>query len=435
MKTAPFHLLSPIVPSQQSALAPTTWPFDLALLPQAAYLVGGSVRDALLDRRAAYLDLDFVLPQGAIQTARAIATQCRAGFVVLDTEHQIARVVFEQATVDFAQQVGPDLESDLQRRDFTINAIAYHPHTQALLDPLNGYGDLQIQTLRMIAPDNLAEDPLRLLRAYRQAAQLGFHVDPQTQQTIRELAPLLGRVAAERVRGELDCLLSQPEGTPLLYQAWQDRVLQTWLPQMTIDQIDQLQRIDKVATTLVRQWPAYEELLLGWIREQTVPGLHRSWLKATKLSQILGDQVDVAEAILGTLKYSRAEQQATLAILKGWNYLREILPTELSRRQQYTLFKLSGASFIGVALLALTLPEAETRVVELIQHYLDPHHPLAHPRPLVSGRDLITDLGLRPGPKIGELLEAIQLAQAEGTIATPAEALDWAAQHPSIASN
>jgi tRNA nucleotidyltransferase (CCA-adding enzyme) len=75
--------------------------------------VGGNVRDALLGRRAEYLDLDFVMPQGAVKTARAIANHHKAGFVLLDAERQIARVVFEHATVDFAQQVGESLETDL----------------------------------------------------------------------------------------------------------------------------------------------------------------------------------------------------------------------------------------------------------------------------------------------------------------------------------
>jgi len=99
------------------------WPFNLEWLPQPAYLVGGAVRDAILGRRCEYLDLDFVLPDSAVKTARAIAKRCKAGFV-LDAERQIARVVFKQATADFAQQEGPSLDLSLQRRDFTVNAIA-----------------------------------------------------------------------------------------------------------------------------------------------------------------------------------------------------------------------------------------------------------------------------------------------------------------------
>jgi len=421
--------LSHAVATQQSALSPKTWPFNVSLLPHGVFLVGGSVRDALLDRQADYLDLDFVLPEKAVETARAIALHYNAGFVVLDAEHQIARVVFSNATVDFAQQIGPTIYSDLHRRDFTINAIAYNPHSETLLDPLDGCADLERRVLCMIAPENLKDDPLRLLRAYRQAAQLGFGLDGETKAIIRSLAPYLKTVAAERVRGEIDCLLSLPQGTPLLQQAWEDGVLTTWLPLVEAGQIHQLQAIDQAAAQLHERWPSYSTLLRGWIKEKSTPGLHRSWLKATKLSQLLPADAEQAETTLVTLKYSRAEQQATLSVLVGWQYLRQAVSQgQLSARQQYQLFKVAGAGFAGVALLGLVHALPEQIMLPLMERYLNPSDPVAHPNALVSGRDLIQDLGLKPGPQIGQFLEAIQLAQAEGVVATREEALDWVRQ-------
>lgn len=421
--------LSLAVATEQSALSPKTWPFSVSLLPQQAYLVGGSVRDALLNRQADYLDLDFVLPEKAIETAAAIAHHYKAGFVVLDAEHQIARVVFPNATVDFAQQIGPSITVDLQRRDFTINAIAYNPHSETLVDPLDGYADLHRKVLCMVSAENLAEDPLRLLRAYRQAAQLGFSLDPETQATLRRLAPLLKGMAAERVRGELDCLLSLPQGSVLLQAAWQDGILQTWLPTVGEEELRQLAVLDHTAAQIHERWPAFSALLHSWVKEATVPGLHRSWLKATKLSQLLVPAAAQAEAILTGLKYSRVEQQAVLSILKGWALLRPLAsqPT-IPISQQYHLFKVTGAGLGGLALLALANGMAETVILALLERYLNPQDPVAHPRPLISGRDLIQGLGLPPGPQIGELLEAVQLAQAEGFISQRAEALAWVKQ-------
>ena len=424
--------LSPIslaVATEQSALSPKTWPFSVSLLPQQAYLVGGSVRDALLRRQADYLDLDFVLPERAIATAQGIAKQYSAGFVVLDADHQIARVVFPHATVDFAQQVGPTIYSDLHRRDFTINAIAYSPHSETLLDPLDGCADLERKTLCMVAAENLEDDPLRLLRAYRQAAQLGFSLDPATQQMIRSLAPALGRMAAERVRGELDCLLSHPEGSALLGLAWQDGLLQTWLPEVDRSHLDCLATLDQLAAQYHERWPEFSQLLHSWVKEQTTPGLHRSWLKATKLSQLLPPDLASAETSLVRLKYSRAEQQAVLSILKGWQYLRQHQgPTPLPPGQQYQLFKIAGAGFGGVALLSLAYGVPEALVLPLVERYLTPNDPVAHPQPLVTGKDLVQGLALQPGPKIGELLEAVHLAQAEGLVSSREEALGWVKQ-------
>ncbi|MGF1458500.1 MAG: CCA tRNA nucleotidyltransferase [Leptolyngbyaceae cyanobacterium] len=408
-----------------SVLSPQTWPFELSLLPQSAHLVGGSVRDALLGRKADYLDLDFVVPGNAIETAKIIAHQYAAGFVVLDPRNQIARVVFDHATVDFAQQVGDSLESDLHRRDFTVNAIAYHPHTEQIFDPLGGCADLEQRRLRMIAADNLADDPLRLLRAYRQAAQLDFRLDEPTRSTIYQLAPLLGKVAAERVRGELDSLLSKAAGTPLMKLAWTDGVLRSWLPHLSAPQIAQLAAVDQAAMRLREYHPQFADLTTSWLKEQTPPGFHRSWFKAAKLSCILSPKVEKAETELLGFKYSRAEQQAVLAILKGLEILQAIAQGADSRRQQYELFKVSGQSFIGLVLVGLATEVEFATLVPLIERFLDPHDPVAHPCSLVSGRDLIQQLAMRPGPHIGQLLAAAELAHAEGHVVTHQEALEW----------
>ncbi len=302
-----------------SALIPKTWPFDSRLLPETACVVGGSVRDALLERQADYLDLDFVLPDGAVAIASAIARRYRAGFVVLDADNQIARAVFDQATIDFAQQVGPTLETDLQRRDFTINAIAYHPQSDRLIDPLNGIADLQQQTLRMVSRENLAEDPLRLLRAYRQAAQLGFTIDSDTRSTIRELAPLLQQIAAERIRHELDALLSQPNGATCFRMAWQDGLFDTWLPHLTANHAEQLAALDRALANLP-QLPGYLSLLHSW-KDAVPAGHYRSWIKAARLSRLLPLDEDAANRWLNRLKYSRSEGQAIFRVIQTQPYL------------------------------------------------------------------------------------------------------------------
>lgn len=391
--------------------------------------MGGTVRDALLHRQADYLDLDFVLPEKAIETAEQIAQSYGAGFVVLNSEHEIARVVFPNATVDFAQQIGASITADLQRRDFTVNAIAYSPHSETLVDPLNGYADLQRHTLCMVSEENLREDPLRLLRAYRQAAQLGFQLDAATQTAIRALAPRLEAVAAERVRSELDCLLSLPEGSRFLTLAWQDGLLNTWLPGLSSNKLEKLAVIDRLVARIDQQYPEYASRLRSWVKDPAAPGLHRSWLKLTKLSQLLDGPLAIAEATLAALKYSRLEQQGVLAMVKGWHYLQEqLLP--LSPAQRYGLFKLAGVGFMGIPLLAWAHGLPETLVETLLGHYLNPEDAIAHPQTLVSGRDLIQGLGMKPGPDIGRLLEAVQLAQAEGLLTNRAEALAWVQAQP-----
>lgn len=410
-----------------SVLSPQTWPFELKWLPPSTYLVGGNVRDALLGRQAEYLDLDFVMPEGAVQTAKAIANHYRAGFVLLDAERQIARVVFEKATVDFAQQVGDRLEDDLLRRDFTVNAIAYNPYTEQLLDPLQGYADLQRHLIRMVAPENLKEDPLRLLRAYRQSAQLDFDVEPETQHTIRHLANLLQDVAAERVQAELSYLLSTAKGTPLLKEVWQDGLLSHWLPQITLQGLSQLNKVDQAAIELDQDWADRGLVLSGWVRDQQkLSGTGRSWLKVAKLACLVASDLVVAEQELWHLKYSRAEVQSVLAIIKCLPQVQPETISTLSRREQYFLFRGVGMAFPALAVLAVASGTPRETIAPLMQRFLTPDDPIAHPTSPLTGRDLMTELHLPPGPRIGQLLETLQLAQAEGKISNREEALLFA---------
>ncbi|UZQ55570.1 CCA tRNA nucleotidyltransferase [Trichothermofontia sichuanensis B231] len=424
-------------------LSPQTWPFSLSALPNTAVLVGGAVRDALLGRDMGYLDLDFVLPDRAVEVARQLAHQYRAGFVVLDATRQIARVVFAQATVDFAQQEGESLEADLRRRDFTVNAIAYNPHTQTLIDPLNGCQDIQQHQLRMVAIANLQADPLRVLRAYRQAAQLGFTIAPPTQAALSQSAPLLQQVAAERIQTELNYLLNHPNGGDWLVRAWQDGVLTQVIPlPIAQPQIDHLQAIAPTLSRLAASGVDLRSSLATPLRETEKPGSYRgtdprsqSWLGIVRLTSLLlptqplsvtPDHLDAVAIALNQLKYSRAVSRAVLLILQT---LPSLVAVPETIRSQYLLFREVDGAFPALAVVALAAGCPLAAIAPLIQRFLDPSDRVAHPLPLLSGRDLMHHLGLQPGPQVGHLLTELQVAQAEARIHTPAEALTWAMQY------
>lgn len=407
-----------------SALSPENWPFDLKFLPESAYMVGGAVRDALLGRKRDYLDLDFIIPEKAVKVARKIATYYKAGFVLLDPQRQIARVVFPNATADFAQQEGDSLETDLRRRDFTMNAIAYHPHTKQLIDPLQGYTDLKQSLICMVSPANLQDDPLRLLRAYRQAAQLDFTVEPKTRFVIKEIAPLLGKVAAERVRVELGYLLNSPSGIPWLTTAWEDGLINIWLSHATEKSFHQLVAVDSAATTLVKIWPQLEIELSQQIRDT----IKTSWLSLAKLACLVIKDPILAEAELQKLSYSRAEIKAVITILKllPQLHLKQDLSNEMSLREQYFLFREAGKAFPIVAVSALATGIPIEAISPLINRYLNPDDRVAHPISLISGNDLMKALNLNPSPKLGELLTEIQIARIEGKIFSVEEAIVFA---------
>ncbi len=182
------------------------------------YLVGGAVRDALLNRVSH--DLDFVVPHHAIQMAFKAANALNAPAYVLDQKRDTGRVVLPEAgtTLDFACYRGADLEADLRDRDFTINAMALPAtavtHT-SLIDPCHGAADLQASLIRQTHDRAIANDPVRALRALRLAISLNFSLAEETVTAVSAAAPLLHSISIERVRDELIKLLE----TAVPYQA------------------------------------------------------------------------------------------------------------------------------------------------------------------------------------------------------------------------
>ncbi|HET9912863.1 MAG TPA: HD domain-containing protein [Anaerolineales bacterium] len=184
------------------------------ILPdQEIYLVGGAVRDMLLNRISH--DLDFALPAKGISLARRVANALKADFMVLDDERDTGRVIVTEPDgtrtfLDFAVYRGKDLVEDLRARDFAINAIAFDLRAQTLIDPLNGGSDLRAKLIRACSPTSLSDDPVRILRAVRQAAAFEFKIEAETRKAMKQAASLLPKVSPERQRDELFKMLEGP---------------------------------------------------------------------------------------------------------------------------------------------------------------------------------------------------------------------------------
>jgi len=185
-----------------------------ALPDQEMYLVGGAVRDILLNRLSR--DLDFALPSKGIFLARRVANALKSDFMVLDDERDTGRVIVTESDgtrtfLDFATYRGNSLEEDLRARDFTVNAIAFDLHAQTLIDPLNGASDLRAKVIRACSPTSLSDDPVRVLRAVRQAAAFEFKIEIETRKAMKQAASLLPSVSPERQRDELFKMLEGPK--------------------------------------------------------------------------------------------------------------------------------------------------------------------------------------------------------------------------------
>jgi tRNA nucleotidyltransferase (CCA-adding enzyme) len=391
----------------ESYLATINFPCNLNRLPDSAYLVGGSVRDALLKRFKTFLDLDFILPTEAIATARQIANLYDGGFVILDETREIARVVFAKGTLDLARQEGSSLETDLTRRDFTINAIAYNLQSRQLVDPLGGLEDLQRGIIRAVSVKNLEDDPLRLLRAYRQAAQLDFTIEAETRTAIRDRTSLLETIAAERVQAELKYIFTTPQRNKWLAAAIEDGLLKFWLPNAEA-KLEQLDAVAKGIDFCLQSGLKMPELSI-----------------LTFLSALVAIEPETAEAELIQLKYSRAQIKAVTKTVKHLPQLQQ-LKSQMSLQEQYFWFLEVKDVFPILIARAIATGVSVAILTPLIQRYLDLRDPIVYPQCLVTGNDLIRELNLKPSPIIGELLTKIQVAQIESKIFTPQQAIEFA---------
>jgi poly(A) polymerase len=195
---------------------------DELLSGRPGFLVGGSLRDALLGRPAT--DIDLAVQGDAPSVARALAERLGGHFVLLDAQRGITRVVLDEGParlMDITTMDG-DIRADLGRRDFTIDALAASLEPLArgespeLIDPYGGLPDLANGLVRLVSERALVDDPLRLLRAVRLVAQLDFRLAPETADAIRSNAGRIGQAAAERSRDELArCFATRRAGRSL----------------------------------------------------------------------------------------------------------------------------------------------------------------------------------------------------------------------------
>jgi len=196
------------------------------------WCVGGAVRDAFLGHP--HLDWDFATAATPAQVMgvfkRTVPVGVDFGTVgVFDSANTLHEVTTFRRDVNTdgrhaVVEFGASLDDDLARRDFTVNAMAYHPKTEELRDPFGGRLDLERGLIRAVgtATERMREDRLRALRGIRFASRFGFHIEPETWAAIRQSAPHMGRLSPERVKQELEKTMEQVERPSIALEWWRE---------------------------------------------------------------------------------------------------------------------------------------------------------------------------------------------------------------------
>jgi tRNA nucleotidyltransferase (CCA-adding enzyme) len=386
-------------------LEPARWPLPPEAFPADAALVGGAVRDALLGRLAACPDLDLVVSAGAISLARRLAGRGGGSAVVLDAERDIARVVLAGWTIDLARREGPDLESDLNRRDYSANAIALPLRPGARLqDPTGGLEHLRQGRLVAVSEANLLADPLRLLRGVRLAWELELRLDAGSERWIEHHAPALATVAGERVLAELERLAAAPNGQRGLIHALALGLLEGW-------------QADHHAGAALEDLDPLAAEQRGFTPEETAASLPQARL-ATLLP---------TEAVRRLHGSRRLEQRCT-RLRRWWQQLSDAATAGPGSRSALEGLpeeaRLQLQQELEADLPALLLRVEPAAAREALMRWRDPSDPLFHPRPPLNGDRLRHDLALPPGPQLGALLRHLTRERAFGRLTGSGEPLN-----------
>jgi len=442
------------------------------------YLVGGSVRELALGKASP--DLDLAVSGATLELARDLAQALDGTFVLLDEAEATARVVTRGEVLDLAQFRAPTLEGDLQGRDFTINALALELDAvlgggaPTLIDPWGGLNDLAQGLIRVLAPENLRDDPLRLLRAYRFAATLGFSLTPETTAAIRRFVPEFPRVAGERVHQELFLLLAAPRAAGALNEMDRAGLLRQIFPELedlkgveqdgyhhldvfrhsleTVGQLEEvLARPGDFFRALAREVGPYAARpgkaallkIAALFHDAGKPQVQERRTDPERYTFYYHEKVGL-EIFTGAalrLRMSQAEVKtvATLMMLHMRPFL--LMPAfrrgELTLRALGRLVRAARPELAGLFALAMgdslagQGPQKPADSEEVLAELADAAYgflkerlePLEREPRLLTGDDLIEVLGLAPGPRFREFLTAVQEAQWEGQVKTRDEAL------------
>lgn len=462
-----------------------------------AYLVGGFIRDALLKRATA--DIDIALSADALETAPKIAAALGGKFVPMDKQNRICRVVVTdekapsggQWQLDFTT-FDDSIEKDLSRRDFTIDAIALDlekvsGEDSSLIDPFDGLSDLKNKVIRAVSETVFEDDAVRLLRAVRLAAELGFSLDNKTKTLVKSQCHLITNVAGERLREELVRLLAVANPERFLFHLDELGLITTLFPELaktkgveqprehswnvfdhslqTVIAVDFILRQGSwsyASDEVLAAVPWSEELAEHFNQEVGGSSRRRALLKLAALlhdiakpetkavgedgrTHFLGhDKLGGAAAadIMTKLRFSGKEVKLVETVIKyhmrPGQMSQQGLPTP---RAIYRYFRDTGEAGIDILFLSLADHLAtrgpnldmagwqeHTRIVEYVLEKHFEQQRLVEPVKLVDGNDLINIFGLEPGPAIGEILEAVREAQASGELNDRQEALDYIRQ-------
>jgi len=408
-----------------------------------AWLVGGSVRDALLSKPIKDIDLATTATPDQVRELFSHTVEVGAAFgiiVVVENgyNYEIATLREEREYADgrhpetVTYTTSPEL--DAARRDFTINAMFYDPAADRLLDFFGGREDLRLGVLRTVGDPacRFREDYLRMMRAVRFASRFGFALDPAALAVIRDLKSKVAGLSFERICAELDAMLTGPDPAGAIRLLHHTGLLAEVLPEVAaMDGVEQPPLFHPEGDVLTHTLLMLEHLgapdsdlawsvLLHDIGKPSTRLIGADGLAHFYTHEEVGAQM--AEELLRRLRFPRRNLVRIVHAVR--NHMRF---AQVDKMKKSTWRRLLAEPDFP---LELELHRIDcTSSHGLLQNYVllldraaEVSAELPLPDPLLTGRDLLA-LGMKPGPAVGELLHWVRDQQLEGKLSSVEEAL------------
>ncbi|MBW2013258.1 MAG: CCA tRNA nucleotidyltransferase [Deltaproteobacteria bacterium] len=438
---------------------------------KGAYIIGGSIRDLLLDRIPT--DYDIAVTENPKEFAENMAKNISGRWIKIGKPGQtIIRVVSNDHIFDITSLNGAFIEDDLKKRDFTINAMAYDLSSKEIIDCLGGLRDLADKKVRMVSADVFKKDPIRLMRAYRIGACLNFEIESQTASSISTYAKLIHRSAGERIREEIFKLLGTSKSYHYISQMADAGLLSAVFPD--------LDRLKGCFQNSHHLYDAFEHTLKAYLHLETILNhpdtlfmdtcnpirqyldkektvlikyaillhdLGKPWTKTIDNRRIIHfyghsrKSADLAQKISQKLRLSNREKQFIDFIIR--NHLHPLFLFTAMQKKTLThkgitrFFKKCGDNTPALLLHAIADSMAKQDqpnqtnevfmgfVKEMMHQFFYSFKPKIEEPPLITGRDLIHEFGLMPSPEFKTILNRVQEEKLTNQIKSRSEALAW----------
>ena len=434
------------------------------------YLVGGSIRD-LFTKHCVFCDRDISI-KGAENFARKIANKWDGTFIELDNENKIYRVVLPDKInfLDISELQGNTIEEDLKRRDFTINAIAYDLANNEFIDVTGGLKDLKNKVLRHIDDKNFEDDPLRILRAFRFYAVTGFKMTIELENALKKYLPLALNPAKERINYEIMKLFGGDFASGALLKMDEFGLLEKIFPCVTemkkvppnthhhldlfhhvVETVRQIEILYNKISGFEKEhldaidfggFPRINHLkLAGFLHDI---GKFSTWTieESGRHRFIKHDDVGskMVVPLLRDLKFSKKQIEYISCMIKNHIYPSNVIVApSLNDKVMMRYVRKMGDNVIDNIILAkadrlsargvdITEEIVNTNISgldKLLDFYLSKKDSLASLPKLIDGREIMEILNIKPSPKLGEIINAINEAQLNGDITTHEAAVNY----------